>query len=331
MLRLPPFEYIAPTTVAEAVRLKAQHGADAMYVAGGTDLYPNMKRRQFEPRVLIGLRGISELYGVANGDGLTIGAGTTLTQLSQHPHVTERYPALARAAGLVSSPQLRSAGTIGGNLCVDTRCTYYNQTLQWRKALGFCLKKDGDTCWVALSSPRCLAVSSSDCAPVAIALDAQVRLSGPDGERTIPARALYRNDGMEYLEKSPDELLVSLHLPPRAGWRATYLKLRRRGSIDFPILGVAAALLLDDNGTCRDARIVLGAVASQPLPVDEAAEMLVGQRVTADLIQEVAQVAARPAKPLDNTDMALSYRKKVTRVYVARALAELADVVLPHS
>ena len=302
--------------------MKAQHGPQAMYVAGGTDLYPNMKRRQFEPKVLVGLRGIEELHGLSNGNGLTIGAGMTLTELSTHPEVARSYPSLARAAGLVSSPQLRNMGTIGGNLCVDTRCTYYNQTYQWRKSLGFCMKKDGDICWVALSSPRCLAVSSSDCAPVAIALGAHVRLVGPVGERMIPAAALYREDGMEYIEKTPDEVLASIHLPPSEGWRTAYWKLRRRGSIDFPILGVAVALKLGADGTCAEARIVLGAVASQPVQAAGAAAMLVGQKITPELVEQVARIAYKPAKPLDNTDMALSYRKKMARVYVAGALAE---------
>ena len=302
--------------------MMAERGPDAMYVAGGTDLYPNMKRRQFEPKALIGLRGIEALHGVRNGNGLTIGAGMTLEQVASHPDITEKYPALARAAGLVSSPPLRSMGTIGGNLCVDTRCTYYNQTYHWRKSLGFCLKKDGDTCWVALSSPRCMAVSSSDCAPVAIALGAQVRLVGPKGERMIPAEALYDDDGLHYTTKAPDEILASIYLPPLDGWRATYLKLRRRGSIDFPILGAAVALKLEGDGTCADARIVLGAVASRPVVVTEAAKMLAGNKITRELIEAVAEVASRPAKPLDNTDMALGYRKKLARVYVARALAE---------
>jgi len=322
MLRLPPFEYLAPRSLVEAVSMMADRGPEAMYVAGGTDLYPNMKRRQFEPKALIGLRGVQEIYGVRDGGGLTIGAGMTLEQVASHPEITEKYPALARAAGLVSSPPLRSMGTIGGNLCVDTRCTYYNQSYHWRKSLGFCLKKDGDTCWVALSSPRCMAVSSSDCAPVAVALGAQVRLVGPKGERMIPAEALYNDDGLHYTTKAPDEILASIHLPPLDGWRATYLKLRRRGSIDFPILGVAVALKLEGDGTCAEARIVLGAVASRPVVVTEAAKMLAGNKITRELIEAVAEVASRPAKPLDNTDMALGYRKKLARVYVARALAE---------
>jgi 4-hydroxybenzoyl-CoA reductase subunit beta len=326
MIRLPAFKYHAPATADEAVALKAEYGTDAMYVAGGTDLFPNMKRRQFEPKVLIGLHGVQDLRGITNGTGLTIGAGVTLTELTEHPDVRRSYPSLAEAAGLVSTPQLRNSGTIGGNLCLDTRCTYYNQSHAWRKALGFCMKKDGDTCWVALSSQKCLAVSSSDCAPVVVALGGEVRLVGPQGERTIPAEALYRNDGMEYLEKSPDELLVSIKLPDRSGWRSSYWKLRRRGSIDFPILGVAVALKLAEDGTCESARIVLGAVSSKPLLISGAAEMLVGQRITRKLVQDVAELAARSAKPLDNTDMALSYRKKVARVYIARALAEAAGL-----
>jgi 4-hydroxybenzoyl-CoA reductase subunit beta len=326
MLRLPVFEYIAPQTVDEAVALKKEHGENAMYVAGGTDLFPKMKRRQMTPPVLISLNEIEELRGFSNGNGVTIGAGLTLTEVANHPTLKEQYPALATAAGLVSSPPLRNAGTIGGNLCVDTRCTYYDQTFEWRQALGFCMKKDGDICWVAKSSPKCLAVSSSDTAPVAIALGAAVRLVGPDGERTIPVEELYRNDGQFYLTKSPDELLVSIHLPPRAGWRMTYLKLRRRGTIDFPILGVAAAVKLDEGGVCLDARVVLGAVSSRPVVLDELVqELLIGQPLTPERIEQFAQKAFRPAKPMDNTDMNLSYRKKVTKVFIARALTAVAN------
>jgi 4-hydroxybenzoyl-CoA reductase subunit beta len=327
MMRLPMFEYVCPKTLDEAVALKAEHGQQSMYVAGGTDLYPKMKRRQIEPQVLISLREIAELGTFSNGQGINVGANMTLAAVANHPQIKDQYPALAQAAGLVSSPPLRNAGTIGGNLCVDTRCTYYDQTFQWRKALGFCMKKDGDVCWVALSSPRCLAVSSSDCAPVAIALDASVRLVGPEGERTIPASALYQDDGIDYLAKSPDEILASIHFPPSGGWETAYWKLRRRGSIDFPILGVAVALRLDDEGRCQEARIVLGAVASRPVILgEEITGMLLGQKMTSELADQVAAKAYRPAKPLDNTDMALSYRKKMARVYIAGALLEAAGI-----
>jgi len=327
MLRLRPFEYKAPATLAEAISLKQEYGAQAMFVAGGTDLYPKMKRRQIEPQVVIGLGKIEELRSFSNGQGATIGAGMTLTEVAEHALLREKYPALARAAALVSSPQLRNAGTIGGNLCVDTRCTYYDQTYPWRKALGFCMKKDGDICWVAKSSPRCLALSSSDTAPVAIALGATVRLAGPQGERVVPVEALYQNDGQFYLAKSADEILVSIHLPPREGWRSAYWKLRRRGSIDFPILGVAVALRLDADGRCAEVRVVLGAVASQPVVVDdETMEMLAGQVMTPELVEAFAEKAFRLAKPMDNADMGLSYRKKLSKVYIAGALSEAAGL-----
>ena len=327
MIRLPPFTYLAPTTVEAAARLMTEHGRDAMLVAGGTDLYPNMKRRQFEPKVLVGLRALRELRGIrgSTAGGFTIGAGTTLSSVAAHRDIMREWPALATAAGLVSSPQLRNMGTIGGNVCVDTRCNYYNQSYEWRKAIGFCMKKDGDICLVAPGSSRCWAVSSSDTAPVLWALGAKLRLVGADRERTVPMGALYRDDGIEYLAKRPDEIVADIQLPPAEGWRSAYLKLRRRGSFDFPVLGVAVAARMEGD-VVRDARIVLGAVASQPRPAEKAATALVGRRVTRELIAQVADLAAGPSKPLDNTDFSHPYRKKITRVFVARALAAVAGL-----
>jgi 4-hydroxybenzoyl-CoA reductase subunit beta len=337
MMRLPPFTYLAPRTVGDAVKYASDHGADAMLVAGGTDLYPNMKRRQFEPKALIGLAGIRELRGIRGNaghsddparDGVTIGATTVLSDVAAHPTLIEHYPALATAAGLVSSPQLRNAGTLGGNVCVDTRCNYYNQSFEWRKAIGFCMKKDGDICLVAPGSPRCWAVSSSDTAPVLVSLRATVRLVGPDGERSIPIAALYRDDGIRYLSKRGEEVLTEIVLPPADGWRSAYLKLRRRGSFDFPVLGVAVAARLDGDRV-HEARIVLGGVASVPRDAVPAAAALAGERLTPELIARVADLAAGPAKPLDNTDFTHPYRKKMTRVFVARALRRLAGLEAP--
>jgi 4-hydroxybenzoyl-CoA reductase subunit beta len=327
MMRLPPFTYLAPVSVGDAVKLMADHGPEAMLVAGGTDLYPNMKRRQFEPRVLVGLRGVKDLADVRrpSGGGLAIGAGTTLTAVSRHPEVRSRYGALATAAGAVSTPQLRNMGTLGGNVCVDTRCNYYNQSYQWRKAVNFCMKKDGEICLVAPGSPRCWAVSSSDTAPVLWSLGASVRIAGPAGERTIPISALYQDDGIQYLTKQPGEIVTEIVLPAADGVRSAYLKLRRRGSFDFPVLGVAAALRMDGERV-REARIVLGAVASLPREAREAASRLVGERLTAETIDRAADAAYRPARPLDNTDLTHPYRKKMTRVYVARALRRLAGL-----
>ncbi|HXV61270.1 MAG TPA: FAD binding domain-containing protein [Vicinamibacteria bacterium] len=330
MMRLPPFRYLAPRTAREAAKMLADYSPeDAMPVSGGTDLYPNMKRRQFEPRVLVGLRGLEggrELTGSPES-GITIGGLRTLTALENNSMLGEHYPALAKAAASVSSPILRNMGTIGGNLCVDTRCNYYNQTYEWRAAIDFCMKKDGAICWVAPSSPRCWAVSSSDTAPVLIALGATCTLVGPEGDRRVAVKDLYRHDGIDFMKKKREEVLTEIQVPKTNGLRATYLKLRRRDSIDFPILGVAAALATARDGTIERARIVLTAVESAPIEAVEAQKLLEGHRPTDERIDQAAAIAYRPAKPLDNTDLTHAYRKKMARVYVARALRELAGRV----
>src|SRR2546426_12024049 len=327
MLRLPSFTYLQPNTLKEALAMKADAGPDGMYVAGGTDLYPNMKRRHQEPRTVISLMGIPELRAVGRSGGrpdggVVLGSCITLTELSASPPVRQSARAVGEAAGLVSTPLLRNMGTLGGNLCLDTRCNYYDQTCEWRKAIDFCMKKDGHICWVAPSSPRCWAVSSSDVAPVAVALGAEFLLAGPQGERVVPAGRFYSNDGINYLTKQPDEMLVEVRLPAPDGWDAVYHKLRRRGSFDFPVLGVAAWVRWDGT-TVTDARIVLGGVASRPQEIPEAAQALRGTALADEAIAAAADAAYRPAKPLDNTDFDLSWRKQMTRVYVTRALQEL--------
>lgn len=326
MLRLPPFRYAAPATAADAARLLADYGADAMPVAGGTDLYPNMKRRQFTPRVLVGLRGLTEAYGIEANGALTLGAMATLTEVADHPAIRARWPAIAQAAGVVSSPLLRNAGTIGGNLCVDTRCTYYNQTEFWRASIGYCMKKDGHVCLVAPGSDKCWALSSSDTAPVMIALGAEVTLVGPREERRLAVRDLYGPDGIAYLAKRPEEILTRIHVPDRSGWATTYRKLRRRGSIDFPVLGVAAAVRLGRGRVVEEARLVLGAVHTAPVVAAEAETFLQGRVLDAETIEMAAGIAYKPAKPLDNADLSYAWRKRMARVEVARALRELAGL-----
>ena len=326
MMRLPPFRYFAPRTAREAARILADHGQDAMAVAGGTDLFPNLKRKQFEPKVLVGLRGLEAARGIAANGSLRLGALATLAEVAEHPGVQALWPAVARSAGLVSSPPLRNAGTIGGNLCVDTRCNYYNQSEFWRAAIGYCMKKDGDVCLVAPGSRTCWALSSSDTAPVMIALDAEATLEGPEGERRVPVRDLYGHDGIDYLAKRPEEVLTAIHVPDRSGWRATYRKLRRRGSIDFPILGVAAAVRLGRDAVVEDARIVLGAVHVRPVEATDAEEFLRGRVLDAETIEMAAGIAYKPARPLDNADLAYAWRKRMARIEVARALRELAGL-----
>lgn len=317
MLRLPWFEYRAPRTVAEAARILAGEGPQAMLVAGGTDLLPNMKRRHQTPKVLVSVRGIASLKGVSNGSGVRFGAGLTLNEVVANPKTPA---ALRQAAVQVATPHLRNMGTLGGNLCLDTRCTYYNQTYEWRKAIDFCLKKDGAICWVATASKRCVAASSTDTAPALIALHATVTLEGASGAREVPVEALYRNDGIDYLSRQPDELLTEVKVPE--GWTSTYWKLRRRGSFDFPILGVAAAVKLR-GGVVEDARIALGAVASRPFLVEKAGEHLRGKALTDEVIAEASALVANRAKPMDNTDMDLYWRKAVADDFAGYALKEL--------
>jgi 4-hydroxybenzoyl-CoA reductase subunit beta len=323
MMRLPRFAYRAPRSVAEAADLLAHGAGDAMLVGGGTDLLPNMKRRQQTPSVLVGLRCIPELTRVTNGDGLTIGAGTTLSALVDLPAIREQYTGLWQAAAQIATPHLRNMGTVGGNLCLDTRCNYYDQNYEWRKAIDFCMKKDGATCWVATSSPKCLAVSSTDLAPMLVALDAGVSLQSADGVRHVPVAQLYRNDGINYLSRRGDEVLTEVRLPRAEGWRSTYWKLRRRGSFDFPVLSVALALKLLADGTVEGARIVLGAVASCPVEAADASASLVGDGLTDRAIEQAAEMAARPARPMDNTDYSLVWRKRMTRDFVTHALREV--------
>ena len=257
---------------------------------------------------------------------MRLGAGVTLTTLANHPVILEHYTALATAAGSVSTPQLRNMGTIGGNVLLDTRCNYYNQTEFWRHSIDYCMKKDGEVCLVAPGSPRCWAISSADTAPVLVSLNAQVRLVSARGERSIPVRELFRDDGMNPYTRASDEILTEIILPPAAGWRSVYLKLRRRGSFDFPILGVAVALRFAGDRTVTEARITLGAVASHPVEATEAAQKLVGQPLSPELIDAVAVAAAKRAKPLDNADLTINYRKQVTPVFVRRALSQLVEV-----
>ncbi len=321
-MRLPPFTFLEPATLAEATKMLADQGPAATTVAGGTDLYPNLKRRQSSPKTLVSLRRVDGLRGIrANGSGTTIGATTTLGEVA----AAEVLPGAIRdAAGFVSSPQIRNVGTIGGNLCVDTRCDYINQNEEWRRAVDFCLKDRGEICWVAPRSSHCWAVSSTDIAPVAIALEAEIRLASVGGERVIPAEALYRDDGIEWLTRAPDEILTEIVVPGGNGMRATYRKVRRRGTIDFPILGVAVAVDVDGGGECTSARIVLGAIASAPVRASEAEEFLAGKRLSDEVIEETARLAGKAARPQDNTDLNSRYRKRMVPVEVGRALRSLA-------
>lgn len=325
MMRLPKFIYRVPQSISEAVKMMGDAGPEGQFVAGGTDLYPNMKRRQQTPKTVISvtrLRELNQITGDAKS-GLKIGAPVSLTDICEHPVINRDYPAVARAARLISTPILRNMGTIGGNLLLDTRCNYYNQNYEWRKGINFCLKKDGDVCWVAPGSSKCWAVQSSDLVPLMVAMGAKMLLVSTLGSRQVDAAGLYNNDGIDYLHKRPDELLAEIHLPPIGGWRATYKKLRRRGAFDFPVLGVAVALDIGGDGIVRDAKLILGGVAPAPLEIKEAEEILIGQPLGTERIQAAAEVGYLKARPLDNTDFVMNWRKQMARPFIVRALEEL--------
>lgn len=325
MMRLPKFTYLVSRTTAEAVKMMGEAGPAGQFVAGGTDLYPNMKRRQQTPRTVISVGRIPELRRIEGDgrEGLRIGAGVSLTEVVEHPVVNRDYPAVARAARLISTPTLRNMGTVGGNLLLDTRCNYYDQNFEWRRAINFCLKKDGDVCWVAPGSEKCWAVQSSDLVPLMVAIGARLRLVSTVGDRLVDARGFYNDDGIDYLRKRPDELLAEIQLPPAAGWRAVYKKLRRRGAFDFPVLGVAARLDMDAEGSVSGARVVLGGVAPLPLEVEGAGSALVGGPLDDERMRAAAEACYLRARPLDNTDHLMNYRKQMARPFVLRALQEL--------
>src|ERR671939_193772 len=285
-----------------------------------------MRLPKFTYRVPRTVADAVKMMGDAGPEG-QIGAGGSLTDVCESELINRDYPMVAAAARTISTPILRNMGTIGGNLLLDTRCNYYDQNFEWRKGINFCLKKDGDVCWVAPGSSKCWAVQSSDLVPLMVAVGARLRLVSTVGDRLVEARGFYNDDGIDYLRKRPDELLAEIHLPPAAGWRAVYKKLRRRGAFDFPVLGVAARLDAEPDGTVTRARVVLGGVSPAPLEVEAAGAALVGGALDDERMRAAAEACYLRARPLDNTDHLMNYRKQMARPFVLRALEELRQTM----
>ena len=337
MLRLHEYAYHRPASLADALAFLREH-EDAMPIAGGTDLMPNMKHRLFTPRHLLALKGIPELHGIGFADAegrpaeegspaaahLMIGAAETLSGVARSPLVRRLFPALAHAAGEVAGPQIRNQGTLGGNLCLDTRCTYYNQSFFWRQSLGFCLKKDGTVCHVTKVGKKCVAAHSADTPPVLLTLGAVVDLASPEGERSVPIDNYFVADGISNTVRRRDELVVRVRIPlPPPNLRTAYRKVRQRGSIDFPLLSVAAAARLGDGGVVEGVSLVVSALGSRPRVVAGLEKIAVGHRLT-DAAEGIAQAAYKQCHPLENIIVDPDWRRAMVPVYVRRALEDIA-------
>jgi len=324
MLRLPAFDVLRPTTVREVVDALARFRGRARLLAGGTDLVPNLKHRLYEPDVVVALSGVQELRGIReHEDGsLAIGAMTTLEECAASDAVRRRVPGLAQAAAAVAGPTQRSMGTLGGNVCLDTRCVWINQTHFWRKALGFCLKKDGSVCHVVAGGLRCVAAASNDAGTMLVALDATLAIRSAAGERRVRIREFYKPDGKYNLRLEPDELLTDVVVPPQpAGRRSGYSKLRPRQSIDFPKLSVAAVFDCDAAGRMTDLVLAISAIAAVPKVLGGMRELVAG-RAPDDpaLLRAVGERARRSIHPLTNLDGDAEYRRAMVPVHVARAI-----------
>ena len=338
-MSLPQFNLLRPRTLEEALSLLAKNAdrvaADSpaqsppnlRIVAGGTDLIPSMRQKLFEPQYVLDIRHIAELKGIRQqqGSGVEIGALTSLTTIERSDLLRRRYPVLTEAAATVASPLLRNMGTIGGNICLDTRCLWYNQSLTWRKGCGFCIKKDGDLCHVAPGGSKCWAAFSADTPPALLCLNAELEIANASGLRRVPLLDFYTGDGVAYRKLQPNELVTRVFLPESsADYRGVYRKLRVRGSIDYPLAGVAV-VMRRSNGQVEDARIAVTAVNPAPLLVKGASELLSGKIVDEAVAEAAGNLAAKTAKPLTTSALTPEYRREMIRVFTKRAVLAAAD------
>lgn len=328
-MRLPSFEYLEPRSIEEASRLLKEQGDEAKVIAGGTDLLPSMKHRIFRPKSLIALDRIPDLDRVAfdKKGGLRLGPMVRLHALGNHPVILERFPMLRQAANAVGSPQLRQMGTLGGNLGLDTRCYYYNQSSFWRSCRSVCIKMGGETCNAVGGGKKCFAVFSGDLAPALIALGAKIRLFSKEGERVLSLDDFYSGNGAEPLAKKPDEMVTGVEVPPPPkGALSAYYKYRIRKSIDFPLAGVAACLAVDKREkVCKEARVVISAVGQRPQAIGKIGELLRGRKLEAPIMEEASNLAFKTAKPVANTGSSPAYRRFMIKVFVRRALEKAAE------
>jgi 4-hydroxybenzoyl-CoA reductase subunit beta len=340
-LSLPVFQLLRPRSLDEAVKLLAQHAGKIQILAGGTDLVPSLRQQLFAPAYVLDLRGIEELRGVRVHENVSveIGALTPLSAIEDSEFIRRNYPVLHEAVAVVASPVIRNMATLGGNLCLDTRCLWYNQSLAWRKSCGFCIKsphrantglaggpeqKDGDLCHVAPGGTKCWAAFSGDTPPALLCLNAELEIAGPAGIRRLPLCEFYTNEGDNRMRLGRDELIARVYLPATsAGYRGAYRKLRVRGSIDYPLAGVAVALKLrngSDEPKVEDARVAITAVNPAPMLIESAPHALIGRVVDEHVATVVGELAAGVARPLTTSALTPEYRREMVRVFARRAV-----------
>ncbi|HWC16078.1 MAG TPA: FAD binding domain-containing protein [Terriglobales bacterium] len=327
-MSLPPFKLLRPRSIEDAVGYLSKYSGEIQVIAGGTDLLPSMKQRLFTPKYLLDIRGIEELRGIRSipGHGTEIGALVTLTAIEDSEFIRRSYPVLRETAAAVASPILRNMGTIGGNICLDTRCLWYNQSLTWRKSCGFCIKKDGDLCHVAPGGKKCWAAFCADSPAALLCLEAELEIASPSGFRRSPISEFYTNVGDARMKLAGNEMLTRVFLPDSmAGYRGTYQKLRLRGSIDYPLAGVAAAIKKNSRGLIEDMRVAITGVNPSPLLVHEARHALVGKLFNEHSASVIGELAARLAKPLTTSALTPEYRREMIRVYAKRAVLRAAS------
>jgi len=325
-MALPSFKLIRARTVPDAVASLTQYaseGARATRVlAGGTDLLPSMRQKLFEPEYVLDLRLINELKGIRETEqGIEIGALTTLRQIESSDILKRDYRVLVEAAKTVASPVIRNMSTVGGNICLDTRCLWYNQSLTWRKSCGFCIKKDGDLCHVAPGGQTCWAAFCGDTPPALLCLDAQIEIASASGARQIPLSTFYTGEGDNYRKLQSNELVTRVILPrSSARLHGVYRKLRVRGSIDYPLAGVAV-VVKRANGHIEDLRIALTAVNPAPVLVSGLSNFTSNN--LEEFAEAAAELAARTAKPLTTSALTPEYRREMIRVFTKRAVLAL--------
>lgn len=321
-MSLPAFKLLRPRTIDEAVACMLEHSTHVSILAGGTDLLPSMKQKLFAPDYVMDIRGIDEMQGiqVQPGMGVEIGALTPLAAIEDSEYILRNYRVLHEAVKTVASPILRNMGTLGGNICLDTRCVWYNQSLQWRRSCGFCIKKDGDLCHVAPGGKKCWAAFSGDTPPALLCLNAELEIVGPVGVRRMLIKDFYTNVGDARMRLEPHEMITRVFLPESTkGWKGSYLKLRVRGSIDYPLAGVAVALK-QNGGPVEAARVAVTAVNPAPLLVPGAEGALIGKKINEASATAVGELAAKTAKPLTTSGLTPEYRREMVKVYAKRAV-----------